>query len=159
MVAWLPVTASVLAVSALVSGGTAPTSVTAPAPAALTVSAETQLAEEGPTLMDQKVYVLKYHADWCPKCKSLNPVYDAMTKKFKGKPVSFVKLDVTNEETTKRSDAKMKALGLEDIWEKNSGRNGFLMLVDAETKKSVTTLASGTTKEKAADAIESALGS
>ena len=164
MAAWLPVTASVLALTGLASGWTGLgggdcSSCTAPAssPSALTAPVETFDAENGPALATQEVYALKFHADWCPKCKSLKPVYDAVVKSFSDKPVGFIKLDVTDETKTKQSGETMKELGLEAIWAKNKGKNGFIMLVDAETKESIKVLKAGTTEEQATEAINDAL--
>jgi thiol-disulfide isomerase/thioredoxin len=163
MAAWLPVTASVLAFTGIASvwaaGGDC-TQCTAPASTTATITT-TEAAETpaDPVLAEQEVIVLKFHADWCPKCKSLDPVYDASVKNFADKPVGFVKLDVTNKEKTKASGEKMKALGLEDVWAKNKGKNGFIMLVDADSKKSVKVLKAGTTEKQATKAINNALDS
>ena len=164
MAAWLPVTASVLALTGIATGLTAfgngdCSSCTLPAstPAAITTSVEATDVEDSPALAEQEVYVIKFHADWCPKCKSLTPVYDAVAKSFSDKPVSFVKLDVTDKAKTKESGETMKELGLGDVWAKNEGKNGFIMLVDAETKESVKVLKVGTTEKQATEAINQAL--
>lgn len=164
MAAWLPVTASVLAVTGLASGWASLTGgdcadCTAPAasPAAVIAPVETFEAEAGPVLEESEVYVLKFHADWCPRCKSLDPVYNAVSKSFSEKPVGFVKLDVTNDSKKKEAGEKMKELGLEELWKANKGKNGFLMLVDAGTKESVKVLKAGTTEEQATKAINDAL--
>ena len=161
MAAWLPVTASVLAFTGIASvfaaGGDC-TQCTAPASTTTAVTTtESVEALADPALAAQEVYVLKFHADWCPKCKSLDPVYDAAAKEFAEKPVGFVKLDVTDKKTTKQAEETMKKLGLSDLWDKNKGRNGFMMIVDAETKKSVKVLKTGTTKKQAIEAINDAI--
>ena len=171
MTAWLPVTASVLAITGAASffatgGGDcahcSDPAATAPA-ATATVAAVETLDTADDAVMDaateQDVYVLKFHADWCGKCKSLNPVYNAMVKEFDEKPVGFVILNVTNKEKREATAKKMKELGLEDIWSKNEGRNGFLMVVDAQTKASVKVLKAGTTNKQASEAISNALDS
>lgn len=166
MAAWLPVTASVLAFTGIVSiwaaGGSDCAQCTAPvSPTTTTVPTTTESAEAlaDPALAAQEVYVLKFHADWCPKCKSLNPVYNAAVKEFGEKPVGFVKLDVTDKKTTEQAEESMEKLGLSDIWDKNKGRNGFIMIVDAESKKSVKVLKTGTTKKQAIEAINDAIDS
>ncbi len=165
MAAWLPVTASFLVVTGMTSAwalsGADCSECTAPAssPAPVVAPAEVADIEAGPTLEKQDVFVLKFHADWCGKCKSLNPVYDAMVKEFGEQPVAFVKLDVTNKDTQEQTEKKMKGLGLDELWASNKNRNGFIMVVDAETKKSVAVLKRGTTNKQASDAIKSALDS
>ena len=165
MTSWLPATATVLALTGVASffayGGGDCTSCTAPSsatPAVITpVSVSEAEVESEPMMQEQEVFVLKFHADWCGKCKSLNPIYDAAAKEFAEKPVGFVILDVTNKEKRAESAQKMKELGLEDVWSKHEGRNGFMLVVDAETKASVKKLNAGTTKEQASEAITKAL--
>eukprot|EP00752_Nemacystus_decipiens_P015983 g14288.t1 len=168
MTTWLPVTASALALTGLASffatGGGDCTACTAPSSSTTTTVAAVEAFDAADdAAMDkmakQDVYVLKFHADWCPKCKSLNPVYEAMVKEFDEKPVGFVILDVTNKETQKQTKEKIKELGLEDIWSKNEGRNGFMMIVDAQSKSSVKVLKAGTTNKQASEAITAALTS
>lgn len=168
MAAWLPVSASILAVSGLAATlGTGSDCMLCTAPSS-TATATTAVAatadpiEEAPQndkMKKHEVYVLKFHADWCPRCKSLDPVYSDVTKKFGDKPVGFVKVDVTNDKTKKASAAALKELGLEDVWSKNKGRNGFILVVDAGTQKEVSKLKAGTTTEQASKAIASALSS
>lgn len=164
MAAWLPVTASILAVSgfaATLSPGSDCAHCVAPPSASAAAVAPAQAMAQAPEndkMNKHEVYVLKFHADWCPKCKSLNPVFDQASKEFSEKPVGFVKIDVTNATTKKKAEETIKALGLEGVWKQNKGRNGFMLVVDAETKKSVKKLGVGTTSEQASKAIKGALG-
>lgn len=49
---------------------------------------------------DDKLVIVDFYADWCPHCQRLAPVYDAVSKKFKGK-VNFV--TINSEEEANRS--------------------------------------------------------
>ena len=171
MTPWLPITASLAAVAGIASmslGGDCATCSAPPAAASAPPAAvapadqpavERPLVEDGPVMADEEVFVLKFHADWCPKCRSLDPVYNAVSKSFSDKPVAFVKLDVTNDTKKKEAGETMKALGLEELWKANQGKNGFLLLVDAETKAAGKKLKAGTTEDQATKAINDALDS
>ncbi|MEM9346180.1 MAG: thioredoxin domain-containing protein [Planctomycetota bacterium] len=165
MTAWFPVTASLLAVTGISSfwafGGADCSMCSAPAstPAAITTTVDIEEAVADAALEETDVYVLKFHADWCGRCKAMNPVYDSLVEGFDDEPVGFVKVDVTNKTKAKASEKMLKELGLDKIWADNKGRNGFILLVDAETKKSGKVLKPGTSKEDAAKALNDALKS
>lgn len=57
-------------------------------------------------------------ADWCTACQQLEPTMKALMKEYDGK-LNFVMLDVTNDETTARAQAKAKSLGLSSFFEAN----------------------------------------
>lgn len=164
MATWLPVSASILAVSGLAvsfgfTGDCASCQAPASTPAAVTAPVEPVQAIERDNADKQEVYVLKFHADWCGHCKKMTPVYNDMVERFESKPVGFAILDVTDKSDHAKAEAKMKELGLENIWKQNKGRNGFILLVDADTKKLIKKLNSSTSKEQAAKALEDALSS
>lgn len=84
-----------------------------------------------------ELLVVKFHADWCDSCRVLGPTID----KARGKaglddmPVLFVTLDLTD--ATKRNQASLLAssIGLGSYFEKNAGKTGFAILVDADSGK------------------------
>jgi thiol:disulfide interchange protein len=89
------------------------------------------------TLAEQpkaELYVVKFHADWCGSCKILGP----QIKKARGKAgldnsnVLFVKLDLTDATKRNQSALMASALGLAHFYEKNAGKTGFALLVDAD---------------------------
>jgi len=72
-----------------------------------------------------------------------------LAEKLKDQPVEFIKFDFTSDETKSENAKTAKELGLEEILAKNKG-TGFVVLVDANTKKSVGTL---TTKHSVSDML------
>ena len=40
-----------------------------------------------------KLIIVDFHAEWCPPCKAMKPVFEEIAKEFEGKAI-FVKVDV-----------------------------------------------------------------
>jgi thiol-disulfide isomerase/thioredoxin len=98
---------------------------------------------------EAKVYAVMFHADYCGACKTIAPSVTALQEKLDGKPVHFVKMDRTSDETKKLAYSKAADLGLEDVYKKSKG-TGFVILVDAESKKEIGRL---TTKHSVEDML------
>ncbi len=98
-----------------------------------------------------EIFSVLFYADWCGSCKVLDPAIEKARGKsdLDNAPVLFVRLDLTD--ATKRNQSRLMAhaLGLSEFYEKNAGKTGFMLLVDAETKTLISTL----TKESDAKAI------
>ena len=90
---------------------------------------------------DTKLYALTFHADYCGSCKALKPNVLALRPKLEGKSVEWVKFDFTSSETKKKSKELASELGFSEIYNKNQA-TGFVLLVDADTKKTVGKLTS-----------------
>ena len=43
-------------------------------------------------MKDNKLVIVDFYADWCPHCQRLAPIYDEVSKEFKGK-VNFVTIN------------------------------------------------------------------
>ena len=43
-------------------------------------------------MKENKLVVIDFYADWCPHCQRLAPIYDEVSKEFKGK-VNFVTIN------------------------------------------------------------------
>jgi thiol:disulfide interchange protein len=87
------------------------------------------------------IAVLMY-ADWCGSCKILDPALEqAKTENnLMDQDVLFVRMDYSNDATTKQSEMLAQALGLGDIFEANDGKTGFIALVDAHEMQIISTL-------------------
>lgn len=77
----------------------------------LSFSAISAFAKTKPT-------VVIIRADWCSACQKLEPTMMELMKEYGGK-INFVMLDVTNDETTAKSEAKAKSLGLSKFFDAN----------------------------------------
>jgi len=86
---------------------------------------------------EPKVIAVKFHADWCGFCKTMGPVFEEMQAKFDQEPVLYVTLDQTRDFDRKQSMYLTHAMGLDGVWEENGGKTGFVLLIDAGTRKVV----------------------
>lgn len=108
------------------------------------------------------VYGILFYADWCGSCKALDPKIvkareDAMLDE---KDILFVRLDLTDETTQHQSALMAAALGIEELYTANNGKTGFMLLLNAKTKKKIDvltkTMESDEIAVKISDSIESA---
>ncbi len=82
-----------------------------------------------------KLLAVKFHADWCRICRAMGPVFEDLQNKMDGSDVLFVKLDFTNNQTKHQANLLGSELGLKDILKQNYKRTGFVLVIDAKTKK------------------------
>jgi len=82
-----------------------------------------------------KLLAVKFHADWCKICRTMGSVFKDLQNKMDGSDVLFVKLDFTNNQTKHQANLLGDELGLVDILKQNYRRTGFILVIDAKTKK------------------------
>lgn len=82
-----------------------------------------------------KLLVVKFHADWCKTCRAMGPVFEDLQNKIDGGNVLFVKLDFTNNKTKNQAVLLGSQLGIADILSQNDRRTGFVLVIDAKSKK------------------------
>ena len=87
-----------------------------------------------------KGYGILFYADWCGSCKILDPKYQSAKKGFSKKDIEFIKLDMTNPETRKASEAKLKEKGLDSILKTYGYGTGFALVYDAQKQEVVETV-------------------
>jgi thiol-disulfide isomerase/thioredoxin len=80
-----------------------------------------------------EVIALKFHADWCGSCRAMGPVFTDLGNKFDTKPVLFLELDHTSEPSRRQAEYLAAVLGLQEVWKKDGGSTGFILLIDADT--------------------------
>lgn len=104
-------------------------------------------------IQEPKLMALKFHADWCGSCKAMGPVFSDLQNKLDGKPVLFYQLDFTNNTTRHQAYLMASALDVDNIVKENSG-TGFILLIDANSKKVIQKF----TKEDDLKTIATAIG-
>lgn len=104
-------------------------------------------------IQEPKLMALKFHADWCGSCKAMGPVFSDLQNKLDGKPVLFYQLDLTNNTTRYQAYLMASALDVDNIVKENPG-TGFILLIDANSKKVIQKF----TKEDDLKTIATAIG-
>jgi len=117
-------------------------------------SAQPSASETG--ARSPELVLVKYHADWCPKCRSLDPTYDQVRADQAGKNVLFVKLDKTNKATSLQAEYLSAEVGLGQHWPNYGRRTGVMVLFDAKTGKVVEEFYAGTNAGQVNEAIAAA---
>jgi len=85
-------------------------------------------------------YAVLFYADWCNSCKVLDPKIKEARNAISDKPILFLKLDMTDEETKKQAAMLANVMGLEDYYKKNEGKTGFMLLIDSQDKQLVNSI-------------------
>lgn len=106
-----------------------------------------------------KAYSLFYAADWCTSCKILEPKLTAVKPSFNGKPIEFLRIDLTNSETAEASLLKAQALGLGDIARQNAKATGYVLLVNADSKQIVGRIYSSQSEQQIKQKLQLAIDS
>lgn len=100
--------------------------------------------------------LVKYHADWCPRCKSLDPVFAQVQADQAAKNVLFVKLDKTNKATALQAEYLSAEIGLGQHWPAFGRKTGLMVLFDAKTGKIIEEFSAGTNSAAVNEAIAAA---
>lgn len=99
-----------------------------------------------------KLLVVKYHADWCGKCKAMEAPFETARAALAEEPVLFVTFDFTDTTHAKQSEYLASVLGFDDAWGQYERQTGFGLIVDPASGKVV-----GELRSADAGAIESAI--
>ena len=105
----------------------------------------------GASIPEPQIVAVKFHGDWCGSCRKMGNVFTDLQNKLDGSPVLFVQLDLTNTTTRHQAVLMASALGLSNAYTENPG-TGFILLVDARSKKVIKKLTADMTfKQMAAE--------
>lgn len=102
--------------------------------------------------------LVKFHADWCPKCRALQPLFDEVAEKHASADILFVQLDRTNATTSAQSELHAAQLGLGEHWDAFRKKNGYIALFNAETGELVEEYHSRIKHKDIADSIAGHVG-
>ncbi|MEO0631483.1 MAG: thioredoxin domain-containing protein [Planctomycetota bacterium] len=99
-----------------------------------------------------KLVVMKFHADWCGRCRAMEAPTTQARAALVDEPVLFVTLDFTDQSTARQAEFLASVTGYETVWETYERQTGFSLVVNADTGEVVTEL-----RTPDAAAIESAI--
>jgi thiol-disulfide isomerase/thioredoxin len=79
------------------------------------------------------------HADWCPRCPIVGPVYREVATKYAADDVLFVKLDITDQAARHQTSLLGEVLDIKWL-PKNQRQSGMVTLIDRKNKTVLATL-------------------
>ncbi len=87
------------------------------------------------TAEEQPVIAAMFYSNWCGACQILDPRIEAVKPAFAGHNVDFVKFDFSYALVRgKAIKALAEEKGIANIYAKNKGRTGFMLLIDPATQ-------------------------
>lgn len=115
-------------------------------------NAQQQKSAETPKVLGVLMY-----ADWCSKCKQLDPKLEEIKPQFEGQSILFTQFDMTNDFTIDQSEKLAGMLGLDGLFKEHEGSTGYMVLLDAQTNEVLTTLKHDQSKEQLKQQISTVL--
>ncbi len=97
------------------------------------------MSESPPRECEEKVYVVKIHADWCGSCRATESVWERVRKEL-GNRATVVKLDVSDRVEYEKSIAEARRLGIEEFFQEYRGKTGVVAILDCRTREPVAVL-------------------
>ena len=81
----------------------------------------------------KQLIIVKIHADWCDKSKTIAPKYSSLKNKFESNAVLFLEFDMTDKNTTQQAKQLANALNLYELVD-SKHNTGQILLVDANDR-------------------------
>lgn len=129
------------------------------APAALSLTGCSQSPEytaQPATVRDAQVVAVKFHADWCGACKQLDGPVGELKSAYKGRPVKFLTVDLTNDSTKESSRRMLEQYNLDGLMDSYKA-TGYVLLIDAGTGAVITRLTTADSLDDMKSAIDKKL--
>jgi thiol-disulfide isomerase/thioredoxin len=105
---------------------------------------------------DGRPYVIKLHAQWCPKCLMTKGAWSELQARYDGR-VNFLVFDYTTQRTTDASEVDARRVGLGEFFE-NAGGTGSVVVLDGRTREVVSWISGVHDLAEYAAAVDAALG-
>jgi len=102
-------------------------------------------------------FVIKLHAQWCPKCMVTKDVWADVERAYAGR-VNLLVLDFTDDARTEASRVEAQRLGLETVFDDYDGVTGAVLVVDGRTREVTADISVSRDFEEYRVAIDAALG-
>lgn len=87
------------------------------------------LAQGKPAEAPPGLVAVRLHADWCPRCPTIAPIYKDLEQRFGSEPVLFVTLDLTTAASRKQARLMADSLGVANALQEPRGP-GQIKLID-----------------------------
>jgi len=106
------------------------------------------LPASAPRALEPRLVVARIHADWCPRCPTIAPLYEELLTRYGNEAVMVVTLDITNPQTRRQAMLLAESLGIRDqvgvAYNGNRVRlePGMIRLIDREQHSVMATLRS-----------------
>jgi len=96
---------------------------------ASSIASPTEVSQEQP------VIAAMFYSNWCGACQILDPRIEAVKPEFSGHKVDFVKFDFSYALVRGKAIKTLaEEKGIANIYAKNKGRTGFMLLIDPATE-------------------------
>ena len=82
---------------------------------------------------DGRPYVIKLHAQWCPKCLMTKGAWSQLQDAYMNR-VNFLVFDFTDQGTTDASGVEARRVGLGEFFE-TAGGTGSVIVLDGRTRE------------------------
>lgn len=106
-----------------------------------------------------RIVAVQFHADWCKPSRTISPRVEQLRDLYGDDGVLFVEVDLTTDKTRNQAEYLMTALGLEQVWTRQKGRTGELLLIDRVDNRVMNTFDQTHTPSLMAAVLDDALGS
>ena len=93
----------------------------------VSVSAQDMAKPDNMSMDDHLPVVVFIRADWCPYCKKLEPKMAELQKQYSDR-LKFVTLDITNGETSKKSESIAKDADVGEFFEANKKKASLVAI-------------------------------
>lgn len=107
-----------------------------------------------------KIRGFLFHADWCAKCKVLEPTLAEAVASYEARGAfELVRLDLTDQRPEALVGQRLRALdyGAQDAFDRHAPATGLLVLTDASSGREIATLTSKATYAAIQAALDEAL--
>ncbi len=90
-------------------------------------------------------------------CQKVGPIFESLKTAYEGKPIQFLKLDLTSRYTVDGAVKDGQRIGVKDIFDYNRS-TGVIVLVNPDTMQAIDSFGSTHSEDDIRSAIDKAIG-